>query len=66
MAEDPHLQARHGIYTELTEAGRELLAAARPLHDETLARALAAAERKPELAPLIDALHRLPEPAPAA
>jgi len=27
---------------------------------------LADAERKPELAPLVDALHRLPEPAPAA
>lgn len=57
---------RRGIYTELTEAGRELLASARPLHDETLARALAGAEQKPELAPLVDALHRLPEPAPAA
>ncbi len=57
---------RRGIYTELTEAGRELLASARPLHDDTLARALADAERKPELAPLVDALHRLPEPASAA
>jgi DNA-binding MarR family transcriptional regulator len=56
---------RRGIYTELTSAGQALLAAARPVYDETLARALAAAEQKPELAPLVDALHRLPEAQPA-
>ena len=31
---------RRGIYTELTEAGQALLADARPVHDETLERAL--------------------------
>ena len=56
---------RRGIYTELTDAGQALLASARPVYDETLARALAAAEQKPELAPLVDALHRRPEAQPA-
>jgi len=53
---------RRGIYTELTDAGRELLDAARPTHDEVLGRALAEAEQMPELAPLVTALHRLPAP----
>jgi DNA-binding MarR family transcriptional regulator len=57
---------RRGIYTELTDAGRRLLTSARPVYDDTLARALALAEEKPELAPLVDALHRLPDPQPAA
>jgi DNA-binding MarR family transcriptional regulator len=43
---------RRGIYTELTPAGREALAAARPVHDTTLEQALAEAERTPELADL--------------
>ncbi|MEV4812436.1 MarR family winged helix-turn-helix transcriptional regulator [Micromonospora avicenniae] len=51
---------RRGIYTELTPAGSELLAEARPTHDRVLAGALAEAEQIPELAPLVDALHRLP------
>ncbi|MET7752718.1 MarR family transcriptional regulator [Micromonospora sp. NPDC005367] len=53
---------RRGIYTELTPAGSELLAEARPTHDRVLASALAEAEQIPELAPLVDALHRLPAP----
>ncbi|NUT35066.1 MAG: MarR family transcriptional regulator [Hamadaea sp.] len=51
---------RRGIYTELTTRGSALLAKARPTHDEVLADALAQAEELPELAPLVDALHRLP------
>ncbi|GAB3672537.1 MarR family winged helix-turn-helix transcriptional regulator [Saccharopolyspora tripterygii] len=52
---------RRGIYTELTDEGRALLGAARPTHDETLEKALAEAEHVPELAPLVEALHRLPQ-----
>ncbi|GAA0538979.1 MarR family transcriptional regulator [Saccharopolyspora subtropica] len=52
---------RRGIYTELTDAGRDLLARARPTHDEALQKALAEAEQVPELAPLVAALHRLPQ-----
>ena len=44
---------RRGIYSELTEAGRE---AARPQHDAALARALESAAGEPELAPLVAAL----------
>ncbi|MFI6264896.1 MarR family winged helix-turn-helix transcriptional regulator [Micromonospora sp. NPDC051006] len=51
---------RRGIYTELTPAGSELLTRARPTHDRVLAGALAEGEATPELAPLVDALHRLP------
>lgn len=51
---------RRGIYTEVTPAGHDLLALARPLHDSTLARALGAAQQLPELAPLVDALAQLP------
>ena len=54
---------RRGIYTELTPAGQALLAQVRPVHDETLERSLSAARSTPELAPLVDALHRA---APAA
>ena len=52
---------RRGIYTELTDEGRALLEAARPTHDEALEKALAEAEQVPELAPLVEALHRLPQ-----
>ncbi|WP_424536226.1 MarR family winged helix-turn-helix transcriptional regulator [Sphaerisporangium viridialbum] len=51
---------RRGIYTELTGQGWELLSKARPAHDVVLAKALAEAEQTPELAPLVEALHRLP------
>lgn len=54
---------RRGIYTELTPAGMELLAKARPTHDEVLRQALDDAARTPELAPLVGALRELtPEP----
>ncbi|HXH36119.1 MAG TPA: MarR family transcriptional regulator [Plantibacter sp.] len=53
---------RRGIYTELTAAGKALLEAARPVHDRALEASLGAAEQLPELAPLVDAIHRL-EPA---
>ena len=56
---------RRGIYTELTDSGREMLTAARPTHDATLESALDAACRTPELAPLVRALHELPVAAPA-
>jgi len=48
---------RRGIYTELTPAGKKLLAEAKPTHDQTLEQALAEARETPELAPLVDALH---------
>ncbi|MEW1823670.1 MarR family transcriptional regulator [Arthrobacter sp. NPDC080031] len=50
---------RRGIYTELTEAGQKLLLATRPVHDETLAESLTAAESVPELEPLVKALGAL-------
>ncbi|MBT2533096.1 MarR family transcriptional regulator [Arthrobacter sp. ISL-48] len=50
---------RRGIYTELTPAGSKLLAEARPTHDATLERSLAAAREVPELSPLVEALPRL-------
>lgn len=50
---------RRGIYTELTEQGRLLLESARPGHDRALERALADAATRPELAPLVAALHAL-------
>jgi DNA-binding MarR family transcriptional regulator len=50
---------RRGIYTEVTPAGHELLAAARPTHDTTVSAALDEAEQVPELAPLVQALDRL-------
>jgi DNA-binding MarR family transcriptional regulator len=51
---------RRGIYSTLTEQGKELLARARPAHDATLKETLDAARSVPELAPLVDALHALP------
>ena len=57
---------RRGIYTELTEQGWALLNQTRPTHDEVLATTLAQAENLPELAPLVDALHRLPAQTPQA
>jgi DNA-binding MarR family transcriptional regulator len=50
---------RRGIYTELTVAGQKLLEAAKPVHDQTLASALEAAESVPELEPLVRALGAL-------
>ncbi len=51
---------RRGIYTELTGAGRVALEEARPTHGQALEEALDAACAQPELAPLVEALHRLP------
>jgi len=56
---------RRGIYTELTAAGHRLLAQARPVHEAVLEQALAEADRTPELAPLVHAIHTLDAPAPA-
>ena len=50
---------RRGIYTEVTPAGHDLLAAARPTHDAAVSAALDDAEQVPELAPLVQALDRL-------
>ena len=47
---------RRGISTELTAAGRESLAEARPVHDAALVRALELAAKTPELAGLLDSL----------
>lgn len=51
---------RRGIYTELTASGQELHDRARPVHDGILERVLAEAAEQPELAPVVDALHREP------
>lgn len=50
---------RRGIYTELTDTGRTVLAEARPTHDATLRTALAEADEIPELSPLVGALERM-------
>ncbi|GAA1231703.1 MarR family transcriptional regulator [Kitasatospora nipponensis] len=50
---------RRGIYTDVTEAGRDLLARARPTHDAALREALAEAATRPELAPLVSAVRAL-------
>jgi DNA-binding MarR family transcriptional regulator len=56
---------RRGIYSELTQEGWALLTAARPTHDRVLAATVAEAEQMPELAPLVAALHRVPNAAAA-
>jgi DNA-binding MarR family transcriptional regulator len=48
---------RRGIYSQITDQGRDLLERARPVHDATLKEALDAAAAVPELARLVDALH---------
>ncbi|MDX3662061.1 MarR family transcriptional regulator [Streptomyces sp. ID05-26A] len=50
---------RRGIYTEVTEKGHELLALARPTHDEVLSESLEEASDAPELKPLVEALAKL-------
>lgn len=57
---------RRGIYTELTQAGENLLRAARPTHDRTLQDALHEAEEVPELASLVGALGSVPVAGAAA
>jgi DNA-binding MarR family transcriptional regulator len=54
---------RRGIYTEVTQAGRDLLAQAEPTHDAVLTSALQTAAELPELSPLVDALAKLALPA---
>ncbi|MEZ0088917.1 DNA-binding MarR family transcriptional regulator [Streptacidiphilus sp. EB129] len=44
---------RRGIYTEITPAGRERLAQARPAHDTALRRVLAEAREEPGLSALV-------------
>ena len=47
---------RRGIYTELTQAGEQLLAEAHPTHDAVLRSALESAARVPELQELVTAV----------
>ncbi|MEV4614368.1 MarR family transcriptional regulator [Kitasatospora sp. NPDC049258] len=56
---------RRGIYTDVTPAGLALLERARPVNDAALREALAAAEQRAELAPLVAAVRDLEVPAPA-
>ncbi|WP_419996503.1 MarR family winged helix-turn-helix transcriptional regulator [Streptomyces boninensis] len=54
---------RRGIYTEVTPAGRELLAQARPGYQAALREALdEAAAKKPEFAPLVAAVEKIEVP----
>jgi DNA-binding MarR family transcriptional regulator len=59
---------RRGIYTNVTPAGLELLAAARPTNNAALREALDQAATDPLLAPLVGAVEELRQPAagPAA
>ena len=52
---------RRGIYTDVTEAGLALLAAARPTHDTALREALDRAARDPELTSLVKAVESMGE-----
>ncbi|MEV6095170.1 MarR family transcriptional regulator [Nocardia sp. NPDC051981] len=54
---------RRGIYTKVTDAGHELLEAARPTNATALREALTAASRNPELAPLVHTVESLRTPA---
>ncbi len=56
---------RRGIYTNVTEAGLELLDAARPTNDASLREALDEAALNPELAPLVRVVETLKVPAAA-
>lgn len=53
---------RRGIYTDVSPAGLELLAEARPTNDAALREALDEAARNPRLAPLVRAVESLPAP----
>lgn len=50
---------RRGIYTDVTDAGRQLLEDARPTHNAALREALDQAGDDPVLAPLVRALEQL-------
>src|SRR4051812_22671185 len=56
---------RRGIYTDVTPAGLDLLAAARPTNNGSLREALDAAARDPQLAPLVTAVEQIRGPLPA-
>ncbi|MFI1254770.1 MarR family winged helix-turn-helix transcriptional regulator [Streptomyces netropsis] len=53
------LTDRRGIYTDVTDAGRALLAEARPTNDAALGEALRDASKRAELAPLVAAVESL-------
>lgn len=53
---------RSGIYTDVSESGLALLAAARPTNCAALREALDLAARDPQLAPLVEAVERIPGP----
>ncbi|GGR47685.1 MarR family transcriptional regulator [Streptomyces netropsis] len=53
------LTDRRGIYTDVTDAGRALLAEARPTNDAALGEALREASKRAELAPLVAAVESL-------
>jgi DNA-binding MarR family transcriptional regulator len=50
---------RRGIYTDVTESGRKLLADAAPTHDRALAEALEKARKNPEFTTLVAALEHI-------
>jgi len=54
---------RRGIYTNVSEAGLQLLAEAQPTNDTALRQALDEAAKNPELAPLVKAVEELRVPA---
>ncbi|MEV4944491.1 MarR family transcriptional regulator [Streptomyces sp. NPDC053755] len=54
---------RRGIYTDVTEAGLQLLEEARPTNDRALREALDQAAQNPELAPLVRVVEGLSVPA---
>ncbi|WP_424210757.1 MarR family winged helix-turn-helix transcriptional regulator [Streptomyces sp. BI20] len=59
---------RRGIYTDVSETGLDLLAAARPTNDAALREALDAAAAEPRFASLVRAVEAMPtevEPLPA-
>jgi DNA-binding MarR family transcriptional regulator len=56
---------RRGIYTDVTPAGLELLAAARPTNNASLREALDQAAHDPQLAPLVTAVEQIRGPVPA-
>ncbi|MFE4593106.1 MarR family winged helix-turn-helix transcriptional regulator [Streptomyces laurentii] len=53
---------RRGIYTNVTDAGLELLQEARPTNDAALREALAEAARNPELSSLVEAVEAVDAP----
>ncbi|WP_328544522.1 MarR family winged helix-turn-helix transcriptional regulator [Streptomyces europaeiscabiei] len=54
---------RRGIYTDVSESGLQLLAAARPTNDVALREALDEAAKNPELVPLVRVVESLNAPA---